>query len=182
MQNNFDIKNATSTEIKAIEEYTSGTQRKRHTKIKTVVAKEYKNLTVDESYFIPFAKTIESMFQKYDSSFPKDEKLFRGVPLTDELFDIYSKISLGTEIILDKSFMSFSKDLEVALDYAEVDLNDNKSLLIIANNRISNDLDLIGHSYFAEESEILLNKNLKWKVVKSTIEDNSIYLEVEEFL
>ncbi len=78
--------------------------------------------------------------------------------------------------------MSFSKDLEVALDYAEVDLNDNKSLLIIANSRISNDLDLIGHSYFTEESEILLNKNLKWKIVKSTIENNSIYLEVEEFL
>jgi len=179
-----NISEVSQIEIDAIEEYTGETSRKRHTKIKSIVAKDYKNLTKDEQYFVPYAKILENMFSKYNSNFPKTTALFRGIPLNIEEFKIYSSIIVGSILILDKSFMSFSKDIEVALDYAEVDLNSNKSLVIIAKNRKSNDLDLSEYSFFEDEAEILLNKSLKWKVLKlkKSEDGNNIYLEVEEEL
>ncbi len=169
-------------EIKAIEQYTKGDFRERSAKIKSVIEKNYTNLTNDEQYFIKSCKIIENMFNKYDSTY-KDQPIYRGIVLKDDrVVEAYQELTIGQQVVLDNSLMSFSKSREVAFDYARIDDVCEWSLVVQVTDRISNEIDLEKYSHFEEEEEILLNKNLKWIVLDIYIDHNkrNIYLNLKE--
>jgi hypothetical protein len=187
-----NIEKATNTEILSIKKCSK--EKKNSQYIKKVIYKDFKNLDKSEVKFKDDAIVIQSMFKKYDSSFSKDEALYRGKvfyldkPSDKELFNTfvssaYKSMNDGTSFVPDSVFRSATTDLQEALKFAEITNKAKKSVIVTYSKRVSNELDISSFSAYSSEKEILINGGIRYKVVKFVQDkDKNIFIELEEML
>ena len=187
-----NIEKATNTEILSIKKWSK--EKKNSQYIRKVIYKDFKNLDKNEVKFKDDAIVIQSMFKKYDSSFSKDEALYRGKvfyldkPSDKELFNTfvssaYKSMNDGTFFVPDSVFRSTTTDLQEALKFAEITNKAKKSVIVTYSKRVSNELDISSFSAYSSEKEILINGGIRYKVVKFVQDkDKNIFIELEEML
>ena len=160
--------------------------------IRSVIAKGFVDLTPEEKRFSQKARTLLNMFDKYESSHPKDEVVFRGLRFnkskTDEVNKFnYLKDNLKNSHKSNDMYQhsiapfSTSKFLRIARGFANADIPSHSSIILVLSKRISNELDISTLSS-ASESEILIQGRLKYKIIEYTTIQNIVYATLEETL
>jgi hypothetical protein len=160
--------------------------------IQSVIAKKFRNLSQDEKEYVQKAKTLLNMFIKYKSKYPKDRIVFRGLKFDKrkrEEVEKFKKVSrhiqelYRTKSLYEHSIVPFStsKQLDVAMDFANAKLSNFYSIVLFLQNRISDELDISNLSS-ANESEILVQGGLKYRVVKFAYIKNILYSTLEEVI
>ena len=169
-------------------------KKKNSQNIRKVIYKNFKNLTSNEIYFEKEAKIINEMFIKYDSLFSKTKPIYRGKvfylrkPSEKEAFNkfvsnAYNAMKQDSVFVPDSVFRSATSELTEALKFAEISNKVKKSVIVTYKKRISNELDISSFSAYSSEREILINGNLRYKVVNFvTDEEKNIFIELEEIL
>jgi hypothetical protein len=160
--------------------------------IQSVIAKNFKSLSEKEVDYIEKAKTLLNMFSKYNSEYPKDKAVFRGLKFNQSENDEVKKYQELLKHIhdayqLQKSYrhlkipFSTSKKIDIAKRFANANIEDFNSIILIFQKRISDELDLSNLSS-ANESEILIQGGLKYKVIKFANIKGILYATLEEVL
>lgn|GEM_PF-233667 len=157
-------------------------------KIRETIANDFKNSDLE---IIKKAKIISNLFNKYDSDYPKNITVSRGLrfDISDEidkkyfknLYEIfYDSFFNKSEIIFDFAPMSASKNRDIAEGFAISENEKFFSIIIDFKLRYTNEIDL--SIIDANEQEILINGDLIYKVVSFEIEaeQNIYFVELEE--
>ena len=95
----------------------------------------------------------------------------------------YNAFIQKTSFIPDTVFRSATTDIKEALKFSEMTNKAKHSILVTYTKRVSNELDISAYSAYVSEKEILINGNIRYKVVKFfSNKDKNIYIELEEEL
>jgi len=167
----------TEEQKKAIKSWTSPYKEYRY--IKGVFKKTYNDSL--KSIYENRANSLLSIFELNDNT--DNNTLFRGDVLEDYTFlEFIKKYTVGTEISLGDSILSFTMDRNIATDsYKKSDkyrYKETPSILYIIENRISKFIDISRYSHFPNEKEVLSNKGKKFKITKVKTIEEDLHIEL----
>ena len=152
--------------------------------IKMAILKEFNDLSERELKYEDKAKTLLKMFDKYKSSYPKNMPIYRGIKIhTKENFETIKDEYVGVfkknkTIDIDETPISFSKNKDIALEFAKAEY----SVIFTLKKRKTNDLDIEKVSPSDREKEIIVKHNLKYKVIDYKEKGNLFEVVLEEVL
>ncbi len=156
--------------------------------IRSIFAKEFINLTKKEERYKKKAETLQKMFAKYKSKHPLDQTTFRGFKFNkNDLSDIEkyktlsAKLTSKSAFVLDKAPSSTSKNIRIARDFANADVNTHHSIIVLFQQRVSDEIDISKVSS-ADEDEIIIQAKLNYKTIKYSNINGVLYAVIEEVL
>ena len=117
-----------------------------------------------DKIFIEKSKVLEDMFSKYDSTYPKDVQIFRGIRFKkathrDEyynLLDTYKSVNKIDTVAIDMAPSSFSKEERTAKKFGSFDDKRYYTILFELSKRKSNELDIESVSANKGQREIII--------------------------
>lgn len=181
--------NLTEIEKQSIFIWTNNTHEYRM--IKKILRGEYVDDFLEE--YRKNADSLMGLFCKYSDNTDKAQPLFRGDIIEEptnttekEKIDVFlQNHQVNSIITLEKSILSFSNDLSIAKESIQnSSKNNNKdraSVIYQISSRFSTCLDVSQYSKFPNENEILIQPELKFKIVNIFLHDSkTIYCEIEE--
>ncbi|MFA6143650.1 MAG: hypothetical protein WCW84_01700 [Sulfurimonas sp.] len=140
------------------------------------------------------SKVLDGMFEKYDSSYPKDATVFRGIRFRKALDtenirfkkilnSLQDKFLLGDITDIDQAPSSFSKEEKTAKKFGSFDDKRYYTILFMLSKRNSNELDIESISANKGQREIIIpTHKARYNIVDITItelKDNAI-IKIEE--
>ena len=149
----------------------------------------YYDVFTDKDY-INKAKTLDNMFEKYDSFLNKNETIYRGIRFEqkDERFNIlintYKKAYNNNGlVVIDKAPSSFSRNKNVAYnEFAMVNNNRYNSIVFELVKRNDNELYIKKFAgKFAYQDEIVVKSHKCLYEITDIVEsDNSVIVKIKE--
>jgi len=106
--------------------------------------------------------TLEEMFVKYGGTYPKDKPLYRGLKF--DSFERFSMIFANIEasknsnslFSMDEAPSSFSKAIHIAKAFGKFDNYDYFTILLVVQDRVTNDLDISNYSLKPYQQEVII--------------------------
>jgi hypothetical protein len=126
------------------------------------------------------SKVLDTMFEKYDSSYPKDTTIFRGIRFKKatqkdkyyELLDAYQTVNKTDTVSIDIAPSSFSKEEKTAKKFGSFDDKRYYTILFMLSKRKSNDLDIESISVNKGQREIIIpTHKARYNIVDITISE-----------
>ncbi|MGZ5207934.1 MAG: hypothetical protein ACXWB0_02860 [Sulfuricurvum sp.] len=126
------------------------------------------------------SKILEGMFEKYDSSYPKDAAIFRGIRFKKatqrdkyyELLDTYKSVNKIDTVTIDIAPSSFSKEEKTAKKFGSFDDKLYYTILFMLSKRKSSELDIESISANKGQREIIIpTHKARYNIVDITISE-----------
>ncbi len=144
--------------------------------------------------FVDKSKILDSMFNKYDSDYPKNEAIFRGIRFKKGdsvqnarfkvLIDILKeKFNNNNFIDIDKAPASFSKEEKTAKKFGSFSDKRYYTVLFVLSNRKSSELDIEKISENKNQREIIVQTHkAKYKIDDIIINElgDKVVVKIEE--
>lgn len=120
-------------------------------------------------------ETTEVLYRGLDSNFTKELKNKYHINNIDDVEELNSKLVGKT--LIDKSYMSTSKDLNIAADFARDKGSGKTTVLHISGKKKG--VDVVGHINNAKairEKEFVLKRGTRLKILKVSLSKNGVLI------
>jgi hypothetical protein len=143
-------------------------------------------MLIGEARAIPFYKSFANVVSDSLKKLPSyNGVVYRGLALRLEKKEkFYNKYKEG-EVITENAFISTSKNMEKALDFAKPRHQDQDNVLFIINSKTGKHIENISEygKYNDEdlnEEEILFNKQIKFKINAIKKDKGYVFITMDE--